>query len=267
MDSLTTNGTNVGTLVSSNPGLSLVVVILFGAIVLYAIKSRKNIKLGNLINITSESVVSEQTETRRTDTFESTDMIAVGLKIKSYLEKKYSYISELEKSVMAKQMNYAEERVLEIRTILNDDFARIMSKKNKDIEVRNSQEFHNYKMLVELMLDECVMEVLKKSLRENHIAQKTPEVWESFVMQKCEVPMKMFKDYLDIRYPDHMSVSRNEIDESYAKLSEQIKKLIVLIFRNARDVSIEVYYKTQQIKEFMDSDIERIVETHRIGEK
>lgn len=188
--------------------------------------------------------------------------------VKEYIESNLTKIHEEEKSVLVRQMNYADEKQMEIKTILIDSYAKLLTNKKNKIQimtdVRNTQEFRTYKMVVELMLKECIVEkTLKKSLRENHLAEKSVESWEIFIHQKADITYGLFKDYLDNHFPEGGMINRPELDGLYSQNEDQIKKLIMSIYRYAREVTIEVSTRTKQLRENVPTGIKHITSNYR----
>jgi hypothetical protein len=188
--------------------------------------------------------------------------------VKEYMEMNLAKIHEEEKSILPRQMNYADEKQMEIKTILIDSYAKLLTNKKNKIQimtdVRNTQEFRTYKMVVELMLKECIVEkTLKKSLRENHLSEKSVENWEIFIHQKADITYGLFKDYLDNHFPEGGMINRPELDTLYSQNEEQVKKLIKAIYRFAREISIEVHTRTKELRDYVPIGIKHITSNYR----
>jgi len=175
----------------------------------------------------------------------------------------HSFITEKQKTIyrthtenMERQMNFFDEKLVEIRSMYIEEYARLLEKKTeKTTDVRNHQEFRNYRMMVDLMLDDIKTKTYKKSIKQNHLADITMELWESFVEQKVNVTLAMIKEFFDNNYPDDMTIARREIDEANERVFDKCRSLFTLSYRRAREIAIETRTKVKYIEDEIEREV------------
>jgi uncharacterized coiled-coil protein SlyX len=175
----------------------------------------------------------------------------------------HSFITEKQKTIyrthtenMERQMNFFDEKLVEIRSMYIEEYARLLEKKTeKTTDVRNHQEFRNYRMMVDLMLDDIKTKTYKKSIKQNHLADITMELWESFVEQKVNVTLAMIKEFFDNNYPDDMTITRREIDDANERVFDKCRSLFTLSYRRAREIAIETRTKIKYIEDEIEREV------------
>jgi predicted nucleic acid-binding Zn-ribbon protein len=167
-------------------------------------------------------------------------------------------INRLEAGVFVRQMNFFDEKSVEVKSIMVDEFASLLSKKlEKPSTVRIEQEFRTYKMLVDLMLESIKANIFKKSMEINHLASKNVSDWDSFIERKLNLIFAAAKTFLDDNYPEEGKVDRNELDDLNDRMYNKIRTLFVLAFQHARDVRIEHDEKIANLKSSLDDEIKK----------
>lgn len=183
-------------------------------------------------------------------------------RIVDYAIGKMCEINKLDSGVFVRQMNFFDEKMVEVKTLMVDEFATLLSKKlTKPSTVRVEQEFRTYKMLVDLMLESIKVHIFKKSMEVNHLDSKSIEEWDSFVDRKINLIFASAKTFLDDNYPEDVLVDRNELDDLNDRLYNRIRTLFVLAFRHAREVRVEHNEKIAVLKTTMDEEIKK--ESHK----
>jgi hypothetical protein len=175
-------------------------------------------------------------------------------RVKNYVTFKEKQITKLYYDVMVRQMNFCDERMVEIKGIFVDEYSKLLSKKiSKDEDVRVHPSFRNYKMFISLVLEYAIKEATyKKSVRQNHLAEFTIESWDAFIEQKTNTTLALINDEYDMNFPDDSLVTRKEVDESNERIFDKIRPIIVSMYRKARDISIETRGKIKMIEIEMD---------------
>lgn len=175
-------------------------------------------------------------------------------KVKTYVTSKEKQLSKLYLDIMIRQMNFCDEKILEIRDIFIEEYSKLLSKKlsqNEDVRVHPS--FKNYKMFISTALDYAIKDATyKKSVRQNHLAEFTIESWDAFVEQKANITITLIKDEYDLNFPDDSLVFRKEVDESNDRVFDKIRPMIISMYRKAREISIETKGKIK----FIESEME-----------
>lgn len=177
-------------------------------------------------------------------------------RLQSFIVEKQKLIFRTHVENTERQMNFFDEKLVEIRSLYIEEYARLLEKKTEShIDVRNHQEFRNYRMMVDLMLEDIKTKTYKKSIKQNHLADITMELWESFVEQKVNVTLAMIKDYFDNNYPDDMTITRREIDEANERVFDKCRSLFTLSYRRAREIAIETRTKIKYIEDEIEREV------------
>lgn len=177
-------------------------------------------------------------------------------RLQSFITEKQKLIFRTHVENTERQMNFFDEKLVEVRSMYIEEYARLLAKKNDACEdVRNDQEFRNYRMMVDLMLEDIKTKTYKKSIKQNHLADITMEVWESFVEQKVNITLAMIKDYFDNNYPDDMTITRKEIDEANERVFDKCRSLFTLSYRRAREIAIETRTKIKYIEDEIEREV------------
>lgn len=177
-------------------------------------------------------------------------------KLQSFITEKQKQIFRIQNNTIERQMNFFDEKIVEIRSMYTEEFVKLLRKKcDAHIDVRNHQEFRNYKMMIDLMLEDIKAKTFKKSIKQNHLADITMELWESFVEQKVSVTQAMIKEYFDNNYPDDMNVERFELDEANERVFDRCRSLFTLSYRRAREIAIETRAKVHYIEDEIEREV------------
>jgi len=177
-------------------------------------------------------------------------------RLQSFITEKQKQIFRTHVENTERQMNFFDEKLVEVRSLYIEEYARLLAKKSEQCcDVRNNQEFRNYRMMVDLMLEDIKTKTYKKSIKQNHLADITMEVWESFVEQKVSITLAMIKDYFDNNYPDDMSITRKEIDEANERVFDRCRSLFTLSYRRAREIAIETRTKIKYIEDEIEREV------------
>lgn len=177
-------------------------------------------------------------------------------KLQSFITEKQKQIFKTQQDTIVRQMNFVDEKIVEIRSMYVEEFAKLLKRNNEShVDVRNHQEFRNYKMMIDLMLEDIKQKTFKKSIKQNHLADITMDLWESFIDQKVSVTQAMIKDYFDNNYPDDMSIDRVDVDEANDRVFDKCRYLFTLSYRRAREIAIETRARVHYIEDEIEREI------------
>jgi len=175
-------------------------------------------------------------------------------RVRNFVANKEKQLSKLYQDIMIRQMNFCDEKMVEMKGIFIEEYSKMLSKKlEKSEDVRVHPQFKNYKMFLTLMMEYAVKEsTFTKSVRQNHLADFTIESWDAFVEQKANITIELIKEEYDFNYPDDSLVTRKEVDESNERVFDKIRPMIISMYRKAREISIETKAKIKFIEEEMN---------------
>lgn len=211
-----------------------------------------NIKLGNKCEDTPTVLQTQAKE--QLEKIKTPQQTIIVDRVRQYVINKEKQISKLYLDIMIRQMNFCDEKILEMKGLFIDEYSKLLTKKiEKTEDVRIHPNFRNYKMFLSLMMEYAVKEsTFKKSVRQNHLAEFTIDSWDAFVEQKVNITLELIKDEYDDNYPDESLVTRKEVDESNERVFDKIRPMIISMYRKAREISIETKAKIKFIEEEMN---------------
>ena len=237
------------------PGLASIFVLVLWLINLITGKGIK-LKLGPInldLQDRSKNTVLNPVETAKANQRNQTLMVS---RLLSFITEKQKLIFRTHTENTERQMNFFDEKVVEIKSAYIEEFAKLLEKRTeKSVDVRNLQEFRTYRMMVDLMLEDIKLKTFKKSIKHNHLADITIDVWEAFIEQKVSVTLAMIKEYFDNNYPDDMSITRKEIDFANERVFDKCRALFTLSYRRARDIAIETRTKIKYIEDEIEREV------------
>lgn len=234
------------------PLLALVLLLILWAV---SIIFNKPVKLNlGMFNISFPS--KDKKKETETDEAKKANHSLLISRLQSFITEKQKQMFKIQQDTIVRQMNFFDEKLVEIRSMYVEEYVKILRKKNENhIDVRNHQEFRNYKMMIDLMLEDIKQKTFKKSIKQNHLADITMELWESFVEQKVSVTQAMIKEYFDNNYPDDMSIERTEIDDANERVFDKCRSLFTISYRRAREIAIETRAKVHYIEDEIEREV------------
>jgi len=237
------------------PTFAFVLVLILWMISLLSGKEM-NLSLGPLKLSLPGRKKEKEIKTKEQSPVKTANQTLLIARLQSFIVEKQKLIFRTHVENTERQMNFFDEKLVEIRSLYIEEYARLLEKKTEShIDVRNHQEFRNYRMMVDLMLEDIKTKTYKKSIKQNHLADITMELWESFVEQKVNVTLAMIKDYFDNNYPDDMTITRREIDEANERVFDKCRSLFTLSYRRAREIAIETRTKIKYIEDEIEREV------------
>lgn len=204
------------------------------------------------VEVGKEFEKKHEEEPARSDMLKK-NKVLVFENLRKFIQDRQQRIDRLYNDIIARQINYCEEQIFVMKDMFMEDFALALKKKLPDHgDPRIHPAFRNYRMMVDLMLDECVKEqVFKRSMKMNHLAELNMTTWETFIIEKVNSSFSRIREFYDDNYPEDSLVTRIELDEQGRTL-EKIKPLIISMYRKAREISIENRSRIASIQEEID---------------
>lgn len=168
--------------------------------------------------------------------------------------------NSLKKDLILQQMNYAEEKISELRIILCKQYSRSLSDKLNIgiITVKESSDYKFYRMLIYYILLSKIKDgIVKKALKENHFLDLSNIEFDQYVQRKTDLIMDNITEGLDTYYSDGLLIQRDELSKINDTVLLETKAIIKAIFENARNISDSyndrmIFNKSQMEKQLID---------------
>jgi hypothetical protein len=179
-------------------------------------------------------------------------------KTKNIVEKSVEEQKTIEAETIQRQLNFARERIIEINSIMTNAYAVKLAEKIGEANVRSSTDYRNYRLVVQMMTNECIKErVLVKALKENHLTAMNGAAWDDFLKQKVDVTIAMLSEYLDLMY-NGTNITRQEVSELNDDTRRQVSQMITSIYEAARNISESDQVNIKRIKEKTSEELGKL---------
>lgn len=146
----------------------------------------------------------------------------------------------LKKDLILQQMNYAEEKISELRILLCKQYSRCLSNKLNVgvITAKDHSSYRFYRMLVYYILLSKIKDgIIKKALKENHFTDLSNVEFDLYIQRKTDLIIDNISESLDTYYDDTLIIQRDELFKINDAILVETKSIIKAIFDNARNVS------------------------------
>lgn len=164
-----------------------------------------------------------------------------------YIEKAKSIVNNfseeqnsLKRDIILQQMNYAEEKISELRILLCKQYSRCLSNKLNVgvITAKEHTDYKFYRMLIYYILLSKVKDgIIKKALKENHFLDLSNVEFDQYIQRKTDLIIDNISEGLDTYYADNLLILRDELSKINDMILLETKAIIRAIFENARNVS------------------------------
>jgi hypothetical protein len=148
--------------------------------------------------------------------------------------------NSIKKDLILQQMNYAEEKVSELRILLCKQYSRSISNKLNIgiISAKDHADYKFYRMLIYYILLSKVKDgVIKKGLKENHFLDLSNVEFEQYLQRKIDLIIDTISEGLDTYYSDGLLITREELFKINDQILLETKTIMRSIFENARNIS------------------------------
>jgi len=236
-------------LTSLHSVLPLIVLMLLIVLIIYVIVSF----IGKPINLKLGSFAIVMGNNQKID-----DGKYLVERTKNIVEKSIIEQKTIENEIMIRQINFANERIVEINNIMTEPYAELLIKKLSDDNIRSGIEYRNYRMLVQMMTNDCIKErVLVRALKENHLAAMEGIAWDDFVKQKVDVTISLLSNYLDLMYSGN-NIDRYELSKLNESNRYEVCNMIASIYDVAKKITIKSYENIATIKLNTEEEISKL---------
>ena len=151
--------------------------------------------------------------------------------------------TDLKKDLILQQMNFAEEKISELRILLCKQYSQNLSEKQgiSRIQAKETTDYKFYRMLVYyILLSKIKDDIIKRGLKENHFLDLSNVEFEQYCIRKTFLIIDTMSENLDTYYQDNLKISRKELFVINDSILNETKTILKSIFENARNIA-EVY--------------------------
>jgi hypothetical protein len=181
------------------------------------------------------------------------DIIILIHETDQILHEKYSlkYVEQVRS-----QMNYAEQKIDQIRSHLQLIYINLLEKKGLE-KIVGSTSYNFYR----LVLREAQTELLnnyRQSFRENHFDQMSELVFTNFINNKFDFFRSETIEVMNNLYFYEEDITREELFKELQSHMPRLKEMFVEIFQSARQISLD--YKIKLLE--CDERLQRLVDKY-----
>ena len=151
--------------------------------------------------------------------------------------------NDLKKDLILQQMNFAEEKIAELRILLCRQYSQVLSDKQgiSRIQAKETTDYKFYRMLVYyILLSKIKDDIIKKGLKENHFLDLSNVEFDQYCIRKTYLIIDTMSENFDTYYQDNLQISRKELFTINDGILNETKSILRSVFENARNIS-EVY--------------------------
>jgi len=174
---------------------------------------------------------------------------------------KICYIDNVD--LVAKQMLYFEEKVATVKSMLLDNYSKMLKNKLKDsTSITAHEDYITYHRLVESMLREDVKIFIKRSLTEEQFEDLTDTEFKVFVNEKFEYVYQLASEFMDIWYiSNKMLIAREEVRQTVISLRPKFLDICFDVYSKAIRLKQDHRKIKNTLNQELDSFYEKIVGT------
>lgn len=240
--------TEVLNMIASAFGLSVPVFITVALItviyVIYSLVTGKgmNFNLGKFqFGVSFEKNNKEiKPENKNSDCSSCSKKDLIVEKAKSIVNNYSEEQNSLKKDLILQQMNYAEEKISELRILLCKQYSKCLSNKLNVgiITAKDHSDYKFYRMLIYYILLSKVKDgIIKKALKENHFTDLSNVEFDLYIQRKTDLIIDNISECFDTYYDDNILIKRDELFKINDAILIETKSIIKSIFDNARNMS------------------------------
>lgn len=179
---------------------------------------------------------------------------------KFIVQENTQYLNDMKRNLILQQMNYAEEKLSELRILICKTYSIKLAEKLSVgvITAKEHKDYKFYRMLVNYIIFAKVKDgVVKRALKENHFLELSNIEFEQYMNRKSDLIIDTITEGFDSFYSDDTIIKREEVFYLNETIKRETVSIIKSVFDNARNVSS--HYK-QLIDKHIDETQARLEE-------
>lgn len=159
----------------------------------------------------------------------------------------------IEKAKTKSQMNYADQKVEQIRSMLLKNYIDLYNKKKGD-SLPDDKSVQIYRLILKDVQNN-IRTTLRSAFIDNGFERMNEREFDDYCDEKFNYIVSQFLEYISDNYFYDSFISLDELKKTFQDIDHKIKDMFEDIFTNARDVAIDTNLKALEI----DERIERVI--------
>lgn len=150
-----------------------------------------------------------------------------------------------------RQMTFAEEKIIDIKSLLEEIYFGLLSKKKKTIE----DDYENFKLFsgtLEIIIKNS-LEILRASFRTNNIKQMDDQTFSELIDRKFQLILQKILDTFNNLYVSSGVIKGGEICECIREKNGELKRTTTEIYDNAREVDSTIREEAAKLDKELDN--------------
>jgi len=164
--------------------------------------------------------------------------------------------------ILKEQMNYAEQKLLDVQSLILTSYRETLSKKRK--QDSNSQEENKQYRLYQGLLSSSLVTVkdeIRRSFKENGFEQLGGVEFSNYVKNKTLTLISLAKDYINNLYPyEGMLMTLEDRTALIGKHESKIEDWCFDLFTKAKDTVIEARKKADALDKEFSKEIDEFLQ-------
>lgn len=159
----------------------------------------------------------------------------------------------IEKAKTKSQMNYADQKVEQIRSMLLKNYIDLYNKKKGD-GAPDDKSVQIYRLMLKDAQNN-IRTILRSAFIDNGFDKMNEREFNDYFEDKFNYIVSQFLEYISDNYFYDSFISLEELKRTFQDVDHKIEEMFEDIFANARDVAIDTNLKALEI----DERIERVI--------
>jgi hypothetical protein len=180
---------------------------------------------------------------------------------KAIVQECTNHTNDLKRNIILQQMNFAEEKVGELRILICKNYSKNLATK-LGVGVITAKEHKDYKfyrlVIYHILLQKVKDGIIKKALKENHFLDMSNVEFEHYKNRKTEMIIETISDGLDSFYSDDTIIKREELFSINENIKRETVSIIMSIFDNARNISATYNHKINECMKEANDKLEEV---------
>jgi len=174
-------------------------------------------------------------------------------------EKFQSFVEILENRILKDQMNFLEQKLIQITNMLSMSYRVDITKFRSDEP--NVQEEHKQYILYREALKNALMiakDEIRRSFKENGFLELSGNEFTSYVKGKTQILISMVREYIVNHYPYSGMIV--DLDARFANFDKNtLEDMVFEIFNNAKDVKSIALHKIEKLTADYETEMDNFL--------